>query len=141
MQDIKNDGQKIAAKLPEFEITNGKLHAASNAEGFIYQTNSIIFTFDPDGKRTLSDVTADSVDNAVSLGFLQDEFVIALPNSGAVDSLLGANQFEVPYAKGALDGLNSQDLKQGLDEASVPFWDKANRFCFHFISNFHQPDH
>ncbi|WP_348921970.1 DUF1189 domain-containing protein [Enterococcus rotai] len=136
MQDIQNDGQKIAAKLPEFEITNGKLHAASNAEGFIYQTNSIIFTFDPDGKRTLSDVTADSVGNAVSLGFLQDEFVIALPNSGAADSLLGANQFEVPYAKGALDGLNSQDLKQGLDEASVPFWIKLIVFVFTLYPTF-----
>ncbi|MBO0472979.1 hypothetical protein IGL98_000814 [Enterococcus sp. DIV0840] len=124
MQDIKSDGQEIAAKLPDFNITDGKLKTASGAEGFIYQTNSIIFTFDPDGKRSLNDVTADSVGNAVGLGFLQDEFVVSLPNSSAADSLLGTSQFEVPYAKGTLDGLNSTDLKEALDEASVPFWIK-----------------
>ncbi|OJG25264.1 hypothetical protein RU98_GL001089 [Enterococcus caccae] len=136
MQDIKEDGQKIAAKLPEFKISDGKLHAADDVEGFIYQTNSIIFTFDPAGKRTVSDVTADSVGTAVSLGFLQDKFVVALPNSGAADSLLGANQFEFPYSKGTLDGLNSQDLKQGLDEASMPFWIKLVIFIFTLYPTF-----
>lgn len=124
MHDIKKDGQEIATKLPDFEISDGKLKTENEAKGFIFQTNSIIFTFDPDGKRSLNDISADSVGNAVGLGLLQDEFVIAFPNSGAADSLLGANQFEVPYSKGSLDGLNSKDLKQALDEASVPFWIK-----------------
>lgn len=136
MRDIKQDGQEIAAKLPDFKITDGKFQTADSAEGFIYQTNSIIFTFDPDGKRTLSDITADSVGNAIGLGFLQDEFVIALPNSGAADSLLGANQFEVPYSKGSLDGLNSTDLKEALDEASVPFWIKLVVFVFTLYPTF-----
>ncbi|WP_086315649.1 hypothetical protein A5821_003152 [Enterococcus sp. 7F3_DIV0205] len=136
MQDIKNDGQKIAAKLPDFKITDGKFQTAKGAEGFIYQTNSIIFTFDPDGKRSVNDVTADSVGNAVGLGFLQDEFVIALPNSGAADSLLGASQFEVPYSKGTLDGLNSDNLKKSLDEANVPFWIKLVVFIFTLYPTF-----
>ncbi|MEG3033747.1 MAG: DUF1189 domain-containing protein [Enterococcus sp.] len=136
MQDIKSDGQKIAAKLPDFKITDGKLQTTKGAEGFIYQTNSIIFTFDPDGKRSLNDVTADSVGNAVGLGFLQDEFVVALPSSGAADSLLGANQFEVPYSNGALDGLNSDNLKESLDEANVPFWIKLVVFIFTLYPTF-----
>lgn len=136
MQDIKTDGQEIAEKLPDFTITNGKLKTANGAEGFIYQTNSIIFTFDPDGKRSLNDVTADSVGNAVGLGFLQNEFVVALPNSGAADSLFGTNQFEVPYSKGTLDGLNSKDLKEALDEASVPFWVKLIVFVFTLYPTF-----
>lgn len=124
MNDIKSDGQEIATKLPDFNITDGKFQISQEAEGFIYQTNSIIFTFDPDGKRTLNDVAADSVGSAVGLGFLKDEFVVALPNSGAADALLGANQFEVPYSKGTLDGLNSKELKLALDKANVPFWIK-----------------
>ncbi|OJG73280.1 hypothetical protein RV12_GL000687 [Enterococcus quebecensis] len=130
LQDIKDDGQKIAAKLPEFKVTDGKLQTQNQAEGFIYQTNSIIFTFDPEGKRSLNDVSADSVGNAISLGFLKDEFIVSLPDSGAADSLLGTNQFEVPYSKGTLDGLNSQDLKQALDEANIPFWIKLVIFIF-----------
>ncbi|ALS01646.1 hypothetical protein ATZ33_09770 [Enterococcus silesiacus] len=136
MQDIKNDGQEIAKKLPDFDIKDGTLHTAKSAEGFIYQTNSIIFTFDPDGKRSLSDVTADSIGNAVGLGFLQDEFVVSLPNSGTADSLLGSNQFEVPYANSTLDGLSSKNLKQALDEASVPFWIKLIVFVFTLYPTF-----
>jgi maltodextrin utilization protein YvdJ len=124
MHDIKNDGQKIAAKLPEFEIKDGKFQTSAATKGFIYQTNSIIFTFDPQGKRALSDIAADSVGSTIGIGFLEDEFVIALPGSGMTDSLLGANQLEVPYKKGTLDGLNSKNLKKALDESSVPFWIK-----------------
>ncbi len=47
LENIKQDGQKIATKIPDFSIKNGKIDAADH-EGFIYQTNSIIFTFDPE---------------------------------------------------------------------------------------------
>ncbi|MBO0471108.1 DUF1189 domain-containing protein [Enterococcus sp. DIV0242_7C1] len=122
VQDIKNDGQKIAEKLPDFTIADGRLKTDPSTKGFIYQTNSIIFTFDPEGKRSLSDITSDSVGNAVSVGFLDDEFVVSLPSSGTADALFGTSQFEVPYSQGTLDGLNSQDLQQALDESNVPFW-------------------
>ncbi len=43
--------KKIAAKLPDFTIENNQLNPVnSNEKGFIYQTDSIIFTFDPEGK-------------------------------------------------------------------------------------------
>jgi hypothetical protein len=125
VQDIKSDGQKIAEKLPDFKINDGKLETAADTEGFIYQTNSIIFTFDPEGKRSLTDIEADSVGDAVSVGFLDDEFVVVLPSSGTADALFGTSQFEFPYNKGTLDGLSSQELKRTLDESNVPFWLKA----------------
>ncbi|MEI5993377.1 DUF1189 domain-containing protein [Candidatus Enterococcus mansonii] len=130
MREIKNDGQKIAEKLPDFKIDKGNLHTSKDAEGFIYQTNSIIFTFDPEGKRTVSDISTDSIGNAVSLGLLKDSFVIGLPDSGMAESLFGANQFEVPYTKGSLDGLSSQTIKKSLDTASIPFWIKLLIFIF-----------
>lgn len=130
MQDVKHDGQMIAEKLPDFKIADGQFQVAENTEGFIYQTNSIIFTFDPEGKRSSNDIAADSVGNAVAVGFLQNEFVVALPNSSTADSLFGTSQFEIPYSKGSLDGLNSQDLKQALNEASVPLWIKLIIFTF-----------
>ncbi|WP_207695659.1 hypothetical protein DOK67_0001650 [Enterococcus sp. DIV0212c] len=136
MKDIRNDGQKIAAKLPDFKIDAGKLHTAKNTEGFIYQTNSIIFTFDPEGKRALSDIAADSVGEAVSLGLLKDEFVIVFPNSGVAVSLFDANQFEIPYSKGSLDGLSSQNIKKGLDTASLPFWIRLIVFIFTLYPTF-----
>lgn len=136
MQDIRSDGQEIAAKLPDFNVIDGKLETEDGAKGFIYQTNSIIFTFDPDGKRSLSDIAADSVGTAVGLGFLKDEFVVALPSSSAANTLLGTNHFEIPYSKGTLDGLNSNNLKKALDEASIPFWIKLVVFIFTLYPTF-----
>lgn len=134
--DVKQDGQKIAAKLPEFEIKNGQFKTKETDKGFIYQTNSIIFTFDPDGKRSLNDLLSDATGSAVAIGFLQDELVIALPNSSTVDALFGTSQFEIPYAEGTLNGVDSQALKTGLDDAKLPFWIYLISFIFVVYSTF-----
>lgn len=134
--DVKQDGQKIAAKLPDFEITNGKLETKTTNKGFIYQTNSIIFTFDPEGKRSLNDLLSDATGNAIAIGFLQDELAIALPNSSTADALFGTNQFELPYSDGTLDGINSQELKDGLAHAKLPIWMYVVSFIFVVYSTF-----
>src|SRR5699024_8693689 len=54
-QSIQQDSQKIAQQVPDFTVENGTLQT-DDSEGFIYQTDSIIFTFDPEGKRTAKDV-------------------------------------------------------------------------------------
>lgn len=123
-QEIKKDGQTIAKKLPEFEIKDGKLATAPNAEGFIYQTNSIIFTFDPQGKRSVSDVRSDLIGNAFGVAFLKDQFVIVLNSASATNSFLGSDQFEVPYSNKLFEGTNRQSLKNFLDEAGIPWWSK-----------------
>lgn len=124
LQEVQQDGQKIAEKLPNFSIENGTLQTKAKESGFIYQTDSIIFTFDPDGKRTAADVQKDLIGNAFGLAFLQDEFVVALPNSGATESILGTDQFIFPYSKGTLDGVNAQSIKTALSEAAIPWWTK-----------------
>lgn len=124
LQEVQQDGQKIAEKLPDFSIENGTLQTKAKESGFIYQTDSIIFTFDPDGKRTAADVQKDLIGNAFGLAFLQDEFVVALPNSGATESILGTDQFIFPYSKGTLDGVNAQSIKTALSEAAIPWWTK-----------------
>lgn len=58
LNNIQLDGQKIATRIPDFTIQNGQLQTEEK-EGFIYQTNSIIFTFDPEGKRTEQDISTD----------------------------------------------------------------------------------
>lgn len=134
--DVKQDGQKIAAKLPDFEIKNGQFKTKETDKGFIYQTNSIIFTFDPDGKRSLNDLISDATGNAIAIGFLQDELVVALPNSSTADALFGTSQFEFPYVDGTLDGVNSRELKDGLDNARLPIWMYLISFIFVVYSTF-----
>lgn len=125
LHDIKMDGQKIAQKLPDFSIEKGKLTTTAKNAGFIYQTNSIIFTFDPDGKRDVRDIHNDLIGDMLGVAFLQNELVVALPNSGVTESTLGTNQLLLPYKNGTLDGINAKTIKQALNKAAIPWWTKG----------------
>lgn len=119
--DVRADGQQIAEKIPDFTIEDGKLTPSSETEGFIYQTDSIIFTFDPEGKRSPEDITGDMIGNFMSIGLLPNEVVIALPTSGITTSLLGSNQIEFPYAQG-LTQLDGNHIREYLAEKTIPWW-------------------
>lgn len=111
LQSFQSDGQKISQKLPDFTIKDGRIDTAETDAGFIYQTNSMIFTFDPDGKRSQNDVQSDLVGTVIGLAFLEDKFIFALPGSGAASVILGSNTFEIPYQDSSLAGFTKQDLE------------------------------
>ncbi|MFY1068690.1 DUF1189 domain-containing protein [Enterococcus sp. AD013-P3] len=119
--DVRADGQKIAQKIPDFTIQNGVLTPTEKTEGFIYQTNSIIFTFDPEGKRSTTDISGDMMGNFLSVGLLPDELVVALPSSGLTNQILGSNLLEIPYDQG-LTSLDGAHIRTYLAENSVPWW-------------------
>ncbi|MCT8193488.1 DUF1189 domain-containing protein, partial [Pseudomonas monteilii] len=70
-RDVQADGQKIGETIPDFTIENGQLSVAPNTQGFIYQTDSIIFTFDPDGNRTPADIASDVTGSVIAVGLLK----------------------------------------------------------------------
>lgn len=119
--DIQSDGQKIAQKLPDFTIENGTLTPKNDEEGFIYQTDSIIFTFDPEGKREVKNISNDLMGNFLSIGLLPTELVVALPSSGITTQVFGSNLLEFPYKNGltTLDGAHIRDY---LSEQRLPWW-------------------
>ncbi|MCD5003359.1 DUF1189 domain-containing protein [Enterococcus saccharolyticus] len=117
-KDIQADGREIAEKIPDFSIKNGKLNTTN--QGFIYQTNSIIFTFDPDGQRDTQDVAKDMLGNFLSVGLLTDQLVIVFPSSDVTSSIIGSNQLELPYTR--ISDLNGKTLRQVLGETSLPWW-------------------
>lgn len=122
-QDIQKDGQAIAAEIPDFTIADGKLQTASDTKGFIYQTNSIIFTFDPEGKRDATDISTDLIGNFLSVGLLKDELVLSLPNTGGMTTaLFGSDQFHIPYTNETLKNLSGKNLRTVLDSSDVPWW-------------------
>ncbi|WP_270492411.1 DUF1189 domain-containing protein [Enterococcus thailandicus] len=135
LDNIKTDGQQIAKKIPDFEIKDGQLDA-HDAEGFIYQTNSIIFTFDPDGKRSEHDISTDLMGNFISVGMLKDQMVIALPNSGTTTSLLGSNEMTLSYSNEALANLNGKQMREVLAKSTIPFWIKAVTFIITIYPSF-----
>ena len=60
LSSLQQDGEKIVAEMPDFSIEDNKLKTTEKDSGFIYQTDSMIFTFDPDGKRNKQDVQSDA---------------------------------------------------------------------------------
>lgn len=122
VDDLKVDGMKIAEKLPDFEIQDGKLNVAETDTGFIYQTNSIIFTFDPDGKRNEQDITNDLLGQMIGIAFLKNELLIVTPDSGITTALLGSNEMNISYNSGQLDGLTGTEIRSALEESAIPWW-------------------
>lgn len=135
LENIKHDGQKIATKIPDFSIKDGKINTKERS-GFIYQTDSIIFTFDPEGKRSEKDISSDLVGNFLSVGLLKHKLVVAFPNTGTSTTLLKSNQFDLDYKNDALKNLTGKRLRTTLSEASLPFWFKAITFLISIYPSF-----
>lgn len=119
---IRQDGQQIAENIPDFTIQEGHLVTEKNQEGFIYQTDSIIFTFDPEGKRTAQDISEDMLGNLLSVGLLQEGAVITLPATESVTSILGSNQLSIPYSSAQISQLTGKSLRQSILENQLPWW-------------------
>lgn len=119
--DIQKDGQTIAQKIPDFTITDGQIQT-ENTEGFIYQTDSIIFTFDPEGKRTAKEVSDDMIGNLFSVGLLRDELVISLPANEITTALMGGSQFTFSYDEEQLSGLSGSSVRDFLTNTQFPAW-------------------
>ncbi|KAF1304810.1 DUF1189 domain-containing protein [Enterococcus sp. JM9B] len=122
IDDVQKDGQAIAEKIPDFTIQNGTLTPEKTAEGFIYQTNSIIFTFDPEGKRSANDISTDMIGNFLSIGLLKNNLVIALPSSGFTTQFLGDNQLVLSYKEDALQSLDGSRIRTFLQQNQIPWW-------------------
>lgn len=111
---IRHDGQKIAKKIPDFSIQNQQLTTTSPTNGFIYQSDTLIFTFDPEGKRTVNDVAGDHLGNLFSVGLLKNELVVSFPSNEVSADLLGSGTFKTTYANPMFENLTGTSLREGL---------------------------
>lgn len=97
-QTFKKDSNEIIKKIPEFDIKDGKLNPKNDEEGFVYQTDSIVFTFDPDNKRTLSDIQQDQMGRALPIALMDKQIVLVLPQSSSTTDVVDTKTFTFPYA-------------------------------------------
>lgn len=118
ISSIKQDGEEIVKKIPEFSTESGTLKTDKKDAGFIYQTNSIIFTFDPDGKRSKHDVEGDAIGGTMTVAFLKNEAVFILPGVGTTADVLESNSLAVPYSKPQMKGLNKGLIERVMTEKS-----------------------
>ncbi len=118
LSSIKEDGDKIIQKLPDFSIQDGEMKTKEKDAGFIYQTNSIIFTFDPEGKRSKKDIEADSMGGAMTIALLKNEAVLVLPTAGSTADVLDSNTLSLSYKTPQMSIINKDFLNKMLTGSS-----------------------
>lgn len=94
---VQQDLQTIADQLPEFTVTDNQLTTEAKDTGFIYQTDYMIFTFDPDGKREASDLQNDLIGSIMGVGLLKDEFVFTVTDENLLATLIPSTLMKIPY--------------------------------------------
>lgn len=118
LNSLKNDGEKIVNKLPEFSVINNELTTTKKDAGFIYQTDSMIFTFDPEGKRSKKDIEADATKGVLTMALLKNEAVIILPTAGSTADVLDSNVLSLSYSTPQLSNINKNFLSNLLTDKS-----------------------
>lgn len=109
---IQEDGEKIIQKLPEFSIEDDTLVTKEKTDGFIYQTDSIIFTFDPNDKRTKKEIESDATSNVLVIGLLKKDIVMILPRVGTTTDIMDDNVLSIPYSTPQASVLSKNVLEQ-----------------------------
>lgn len=82
VRKVQTDFEEIGQSLPNFKIVNNEL--ISEEKSYIYQTDSMIFYFDPDNhvNKQLIDNNMDNLSTPVSTALLKDEIYISFLNQG-----------------------------------------------------------
>lgn len=119
---ISANGQAVSQAIPEFTIENGKLTSA-NQEPFIYETDFLIYAYDPKGEIDFNEVTS------------SNQFGIALetnPDNHLV-SIVGQD-FTFPHNE-LNNGFNQDDLSALVtDSTSAMWWVYPAMFIFLSLS-------
>lgn len=100
LNEFIRNGQEIAENIPSFTIENDELVPQEQDESFIYQTNSIIFAFDPNGKISSSDMDRRVFNNTIGFSLLENNLYLSIP----------LYPMEIPYSQ--LNGLDDVTVKE-----------------------------
>lgn len=99
IKTFQKEIETITSKLPDFEVENNTLKTDKKDVGFIYQTDSFIFTFDPEGKRDADAIQGDLIGNVMGLGLLKHELVFSVTDDHLLASFLPRSLLTLPYSK------------------------------------------
>lgn len=123
--DIQTDGKQIAEQIPDFYFQDGTIVTDETNDGFIYQTDTIVFTFDPQGQRSSQAIASDLIGNIISIGFSKNELIVSVANSDLTTSVFGTNELEISYSNEVVANMTSDDVKAMLTETNLPLWGRA----------------
>lgn len=100
LNEFVQDGQEIAEHIPEFKVENDQLVPGENAESFIYQTDSVIFAFDPSGEVTPSEMERRVVGDTIGVSLLEKGLYLNIPF------------YPIQLSYSQLNGLNANMFKE-----------------------------
>lgn len=122
VHDYQIEANKIMQKLPDFTIKKGQLTTDNDVKGFVYQSDTCIFTFDPKGKRTTEDVRKDTLNNVISIALLKNKLVLSAPDNELIESFAGKDYVSIPYKKSQLfKNFKRSDFKSLVDTTDKQF--------------------
>ena len=99
----------VEQKFPELSVKDGKL-VADQQSGFLYRSDAFNVLFDPTGKSTDNDVSAESNQGIPTIAFLQDHMVL--------DTVL--NSAKISYSD--IGELNKEMIHQYIQEFNANLW-------------------
>jgi maltodextrin utilization protein YvdJ len=131
MSHILADIKTIGEKLPDFEIKDKKLETTH--KGFVYQTNSIIFTFDPEDKRSNTDLVDDASGNVFAVALKKNEMVAVFPET-VRDTYSGSDQgVEIKYDANTFGHFTGKTVKNAIEKWTRPGWLLALVYLVSFL--------
>jgi hypothetical protein len=106
-RNIGNDVNEIRDSIPEFELIDNNLESAT--ESYIYQTDSMIFYFDPDDNISTDtiDSNADTTSAPVSLGILDDQLYLNLMSQSYSLEYADLNNFTTADLQGLINSFGN----------------------------------
>lgn len=113
MNELRQDAHKISQSLPTFAVKDGKLNTKN--KGYIYETSHLVFTFDPNNKRSNDEIKHDLNAEQVGLALQKNQVVLAMPNNALVQSSGLTNPLSTTYANLGMNSFNQKQFKQLLD--------------------------
>ena len=94
----------VEQKFPELSVKDGKL-VADQQSGFLYRSDAFNVLFDPTGKSTDNDVSAESNQGIPTIAFLQDHMVL--------DTVL--NSTKISYSSSNVKNIESELCGVGIN--------------------------
>lgn len=100
LKEFAQDGQEISSHIPEFKVENNQLVPGENADSFVYQTDSVIFAFDPSGEITPNEIDRRIASDAIGVSLLEKGLYLSIPF------------YPIQLSYNQLNGLNDTQFKE-----------------------------
>ncbi len=112
INDLEEDGQEIAASIPDFTIENGEIQSDAKLDSYVYQTDSLLFFFDPNGlmETETIDANLETMGQYVGVGLMQDQIYINVVSTPLTFSYDNIDDTDANFFREMFTAFGSTDL-------------------------------